>query len=233
MLSRAVVALCFAFPHVAQGAAIGPGSIGDSAITLNFDSHPHGTLVSDEYEHLGVLLRSGEPPGPELSSNPADWIPSGGSTAPFLWVSIATPSLGTSSPPNMASGLMYAAPDYLVGCVSCRKIVTFLYPYPTQVGLYITDADARDFAEFYGLSGLLGTVTVSAGFGGPVFVGWEEPAGIQQVEVGWGSSIDDLRYANPVPEPSSFSLLGLGLVVIATFSRRRLPGSRSPTGRCS
>jgi hypothetical protein len=44
-------------------------------------------------QRYGLLLRSDGPTGPDLSSNPADWILSGGSTAPFEWVSITFPEL--------------------------------------------------------------------------------------------------------------------------------------------
>ncbi len=172
----------------APPASAGPITIADfnpGSTLLTFDEFAHGTLLSTEFAELGVILASGEPLGPALTSNPADWLPPGGFVAPFVWVSIDVYNGNAASLPNLVFPTMYAAPDYLVGCGGCRIIVRFLDPLPTQVGLYIADADVGQTAEFSGPGGLLHTGVVDAtcctGSGDKFFVGLEDFQGISGV----------------------------------------------------
>ena len=208
-------------------ASAGPITIADfnpGSTLLTFDEFTHGTLLSTEFAGLGVILASGEPLGPELTSNPADWLPPGGSVAPFVWVSIDVYNGNAASLPNLVFPTVYAAPDYLVGCGGCRIIVSFLDPLPTQVGLYVADADPGQSAEFSGPGGLLYTgvvnTTCCTGSGDKFFVGFEDPQGISGVVLtptpSGGLGLDDLRFGSPVPEPSTAALLMIGLALLAS-----------------
>jgi len=165
----------------APSVSAGPIAIADfdpATTLLTFDEFAHGTYLSTEFASLGVILSSGEPLGPTLTSNPADWMPPGGSVSPFVWVSIDVYNGNAASLPNLVFGTLYAAPGYLVGC-SCRIVVDFLDPIPTQVGLYIADADPGQTAEFSGPGGLLYTAVSNAT--DKFYAGFEDPQGISRV----------------------------------------------------
>lgn len=195
---------------------------------LSFDEFTHGTYLSTEFASLGVILESGEPLGPTLTPNPADWLPPGGSVAPFVWVSIDVYNGNAASLPNLVFPAVYVAPDDLVHCGGCRIIVSFLDPLPTQVGLYIADADIGQTAAFSGPNGLLYTGVADpsccTGSGDKFFVGFEDPLGISSVVLtptpSGGLGLDDLRFGSPIPEPSTAALVMIGLIALGVVSPR-------------
>jgi hypothetical protein len=107
---------------------------------------------------------------------------------------------------------------------SCAVIVTFLGPLPAQAGFWVADPDFGQYAEFFGPSGLIATLSVtSTDSGTPFFMGFEDLAGISEVVLHstaqFGVGLDNLQFGSPVPEPSSAALLSFGVASLALRGR--------------
>lgn len=131
-----------------------------------------------------------------------------------------------------------SGPNYLLG----GNTLNFNFvgaDLPTYVGMYVGSGNGETiFLEAYGISGLLFS-THTAGDGGPYsapythkqYVSFASTEGIQRIQM-WGfhngrvsAMVDDLTFTYAaVPEPSSMSLLCLGLFMLIykriTLSRR-------------
>ena len=74
----------------------------------------------------------------------------------------------------------------------------------------------------------LGSVAISLGEAGSVFAGWESAGGVRRLEVVEAAadanfrvvSLEQLRFENQVPEPSSLLFMGLALAGLANSRRR-------------
>jgi hypothetical protein len=77
----------------------------------------------------------------------------------------------------------------------------------TLSGLKVTDAGFAFFANALGLkAGSTGYTTL---------------AGVNSQSDGWGSITSTMMFSPPVPEPSTYALMGLGLAGITLVARRR------------
>src|SRR5262245_21094307 len=79
----------------AQAALIGPGDINPGSTLLTFDSYINGTLLSNEFAALGVILGSGQPPTDLVDATPA----------PYVATEAEFPN-ATASPPNKIIGTL-------------------------------------------------------------------------------------------------------------------------------
>jgi len=201
---------------------IGPADFAPGFTLLTFDEFANGTFLSNEFAAEGVILGSDATP---------DALNGGGVPAPFVATENEFP-LATASAPNKIVGTINHPAQGLIKCQSCAVVVTFLNPIPTQVGFWVADPDFGQFAEFFGPSGLLSTLSVTTtNSGSPFFLGFEDPDGVSEVVLHstaqFGVGLDNLQFGTPVPEPSTAALVLLG---IACFARRRTSVSRSRPG---
>ena len=195
-----------------------------SATTLTFDDLAHGTPLSGEYTTLGVVLSSTAPIGAGASSDPADSLQLGESIAPFVFAVNAVPSTSTPSLPNKIIGAKYDAGGGLIQCERCGIRISFLAPIPTEISFWITDPDAGQSAQFFGLGGVIQTTTISPGSSAfPEFLSFTAASGISEILLisapSTGIGFDSLSFGNPVPEPGSGALLFLGLLA---FGAKRI-----------
>ena len=204
----------------------------EATTLITFDSLAHATTLSDEYSELGVILSSTAPLGPELSPDPADSLQPGEAVAPFVFAIVAVPPASTPSIPNKVIGAKYDVGGGLIQCERCGIRITFLDPIPTEVSLFITDADAGQSAQFFGPSGLLDAFTIAPPIDPFELMSLTHPSGISEVLLvsapGLGIGFDSLQFGAPVPEPSSGVLVAFGLVLLS-----RTPVGRRLTRRCS
>jgi len=204
----------------ALAGSIGPAQLGPDTVTITFDSIS-GTLTGAEF-NAGLTLRSGPAVSPEAEKVPANVVTTDTEFPGAM-----------ASPPNKITGAQQVDGG-IVGCKFCGIIVEFDAPR-AQVGFWVADPDFGQYADFFGVSGLLGTLSVTShNSGAPFFIGFEEAAGISRVEIhsvpGVGLGIDNLMFSSvPVPEPSTFALFTSGLLGLAGWRHAR----RCPTRRCS
>ena len=236
---RTELALIFIIASPAWGGRISLSDFDAGYVLLGFDTFPHATPFSTEFEYLGVRFESGEPSGPESgSTNPNDFLQPGESVSPSVLAINAVPISSASSPPNKVIATKIGAGGELLAYDAGSIIVTFLDPIPTIVGFYITDPDFNNNAAFFGPGGLLDLQVLGPGTEATTFVGFEHAGGISRVVVkssipgGGGSGgigVDDLRFGNPVPEPSTGALVALGIAMIAVGRRaRHRPAIKTP-----
>jgi hypothetical protein len=161
---------------------ITPADFGPDATTLSFDEYAGGYMSRDLECTHGVVLGSTPPIGAELSPDPADWFYAGNSVSLFVAAIVAVPATSTPSPPMKIIATKYGAAGNLELCERCGIIVPFLDPLPREVGLYVTEADARQSVLFSGPTGFLAELSTNGPFlGGPSFVGYAHENGISAV----------------------------------------------------
>lgn len=132
--------------------------------------------------------------------------------------------LDPASDPDRISGSNYL----LAGNI---MTLSFVGELPTYVGMYLGSFSHETiFADAYDTSGFLSSV-YTAGDGGPYlsapyvpkqYISFESSTGISRINISgfYGSRVsgfvDDLTFTYAsVPEPSSFILFGLGMLVVA------------------
>ncbi|HVP29852.1 MAG TPA: PEP-CTERM sorting domain-containing protein [Myxococcota bacterium] len=208
-------------PALGRAVPIGPGDFAPGSTLLTFDEFANGTFLSNEFAAQKVVFGSGPTP---------DGLNGGGTPAPFVAIENEFP-LATASAPNKIIGTIEHPLQGLIKCGSCAVVATLLGPIPTQVGFWVSDPDLGQFAEFFGPSGLLATITVTTGnSGAPFFIGFEDSGGINQIilhsTAGFGVGLDNFQFGAPVPEPSTAALALLGLVTVG--AARQLTGRHPP-----
>lgn len=214
-MTKLARALFFATALLPMTDASADGPIGASdfdpgSTTINFDA-VSGFLDGSEFGP-GIHLRSGTGVAPAEDAIPADYVTT----------NTEFPS-AMSSPPHNIRGAAEALDGSLLECKFCSIIVEFDVPR-AQVGLWVTDPDNGQVAAFFGPAGSLAALTLtSANSGTAAFLGYEASGGISRVEVRtipWlGVGIDDLTFSQPIPEPSTALLLGLGVLALALIRR--------------
>lgn len=222
--SRTSLALGIVISLLVNGSAlatsIGPAEFGPDTMTIDFDS-VSGVLTGAEFG-TGLTLRSGPAVPPEAEKVPANAVKTDTEFPGAM-----------ASPPNKITGAQLVDGG-IVGCKFCGIVVEFDAPR-AQVGFWVADPDFGQYADFFGPSGSLGTLSVTSHDSGtPFFMGFEEQAGIIRVEIhsvpGVGLGIDNLMFSNvAVPGPASFALLAGGLLAVAagrSGNRRRWPARR-------
>ncbi len=168
------VALQSLLLSIARAGPIGPGDFGADPTVLSFDSFPHATSLSHQFEcGDGVILSSTAPIGGSFSTDLADALQPGEAISPFVAAIEAVPSSSTASVPNKVIATKYGAGGELLQCERCGISIRFLDPLPTQVGLWVTDPDAGQTVAFSGSGGALSTFAcplagVDSGGGGSV-----------------------------------------------------------------
>lgn len=209
-------------PAAGLAASIGPGDFAPGSTLLTFDEFANGTFLSNDFAAQGVVLGSGPTP---------DGLNGGGTPAPF--VATENGPVANASAPNKIVGTINHPLQGLIKCQSCAVVVTFLGPLPTQAGFWVSDPDFGQYAEFFGPSGLIATLSVTGTDSDtPFFMGFEDLAGISEVVLHstaqFGVGLDNLQFGSPVPEPSSAALLFFGVASLALRGRfsTRLHGRR-------
>lgn len=213
--------------------AVGIVSVSESAeaAAMAFDEHPHSTPLSNEYASLGVVFSTIDPIGQGASPDPADHLQPGEAVAPFVLAITAVPSTSTASAPNKVIGAKYDAGGGLIPCDRCGIRILFLDPFPTSVSLWVSDPDAGQTVQFFGVHDLIETVTLLAVHSSvPELVSAADASGISEIRLvsapSVGVGFDSLSFYIAVPEPSAACLLLAGLVAM----RRRMRRSVSEEG---
>jgi hypothetical protein len=214
VLATLVGAVLLLAPVAGFAVPIGPGDFAPGSTLLMFDQFANGTFLSNDFAAQGVVLGSGPTP---------DGLNGGGTPAPFVATENEFP-LATASAPNKIVGTINHPLQGLIKCQSCAVVVTFLGPLPTQAGFWVADPDFGQFAEFFGPSGLIATLSVtSTNSGAPFFMGFEDLSGISEIVLHstaqFGVGLDNLQFGAPVPEPSTAALVLFGVASLALRGR--------------
>lgn len=172
------------------------GALAAAPVTLDFEALPDSTVLSNEYAGLGLTLNSALSLTAGFSLNEFDYPPHSGA--------VAIGNLLTGTPLE----LVFDAPS-------------------TGLSAWFTYGGALTVSSFAFDGTLLGSVTslLASNLGSSEFIDFAPGAASRVLIQSSGDYIvDDLtfeRSAGNVPEPASFSLVGLALLAAGSVSRRR------------
>lgn len=149
-----------------------------------------------------------------------------GSGSGFQWNDAGY--FGAPSRELVADGVLLI--DFQVAVTAMGLDLRTFTGFPETATVYVFAAD--DTTLIGTISGIL---LLTSGL--PVFAGWEDAGGIgrfqlhQQFGVSWSPILDNLEFGvglQVIPEPSSFALIGLGLVALKAARRARRPAKPEP-----
>lgn len=204
-------------PVVALAAVLALAASPSRATTLTFDELAVGTTLSNQYAAMGVVF------APNAFSGPGGPTGSWASNTDMTIVSASGADVGGLGTPPLLSGNVLRSFNGWLG-ENGDPSFNMLFSTPVSsvsvdFGGVSTAADVRLFV--YNGATLLGTVAGSTT--GQFTLSFSAPS-ITRVAVTPGSfndwvGVDNINFA-PVPEPSVYAMMGLGVALLA-FRRRR------------
>ncbi len=201
--------------------------VGAATQTISFDNLPAGTILSNQYAGIGAVFSANAFVGTGTSSSGQSWA-----TNTDMTVVGATGSdINNLGSPALAGGMVLGSYN---GWLAENGDPSFRMTFSTVVTSVSADfasvATGSDVA-LYAFDGtvLVGKATGGANYG--QFLLSVSAPSITSVVMTPGSyddwvAVDNISFAQAVPEPAEFALMGMGLAALVLYRRKAASEAR-------